>query len=179
MVIQRMTNDLKSLFHLLALFISAVALTACAYGHLGAIDERNGLWGPSVPKDFASTVPNNIGTWKFYSFGRMSPTSDVYTAQFYDTGNVKRSGDEVRISTYTYTNRSDVAPNGKAYSAIIRQVYMNCAKHTYSNVASTYYPTQKPDGKVVYKDNFNKTFKPESVPDYDTIDKVFRMVCKS
>lgn len=39
-------------------------LSACAYGQFGALDERNGLWGPSVPKEFANTVPNNIGTWK-------------------------------------------------------------------------------------------------------------------
>lgn len=176
-----MTNDrtlnLKSLFQFLVLFMSAVALTSCAYGHLGAIDERNGLWGPSVPKAFASTVPNNIGTWKFYSFGRMSPTSDVYTAQFYDSSKIERSGDEVRIHTYTFTNIPDVAPNGKAYSAIIRQVYLNCAKHTYSNVVTKYYPTTKPEGKVTYTENLAKTYKPEPMPEYDTIGKLSRMVC--
>lgn len=168
---------LKSKIQLLALLVLAPILTACAYGQFGALDERNALWGPAVPKDFANTVPNNIGTWKFYSFGRMSPTSDVYTAQFYDTGNVKRTGNEVWVSTYTYTNKPDLAPNGKAYSAIVRQVYLNCSKHTYANVVSKYYPTTKPEGRSVYMENLTKTYKPEPMPDYDTIDKVSRMVC--
>ena len=169
---------LKSKIQLLTPLFLTTILAACAYGQFGALDERNGLWGPSVPKEFANTVPNNIGTWKFYSFGRTSPTSDIYTAQFYDARDVKRSGDEVWVSTYTYMNKPDVAPNGKPYSAIIKQVYLNCSKHTYSNVVSKYYPTTKPEGKVVYTENLTKTYKPEPMPDYDTIGKVSRMVCK-
>ena len=169
---------LKSKIQLLTPLVLATMLAACAYGQFGALDERNALWGPAVPKDFANTVPNNIGTWKFYSFGRMSPTSEVYTAQFYDTGNVKQTGDEVWVATYTYTNKPDVAPNGKPYSAIIKQVYLNCTKQTYSNVVSKYYPTTRPEGKVVYTENLTKTYKPEPMPDYDTIGKVSRMLCK-
>lgn len=41
---------LKSKIQLLTPLFLTTILAACAYWQFGALDERNGLWGPSVPK---------------------------------------------------------------------------------------------------------------------------------
>lgn len=156
-----------------------LTLAACAYGQLGALNERYGFFG-TAPNDFVSAAPATIGTYKFLGIGRVANTETLtHEAYYFDPKplEVKKDGGLI-IKTYAYTNKPAPTKNKLSYNSKIELVYLNCNNRTFTETVSKLYSSKDATGKPVYVEDNKNSYTPVAISPNNLDRILFEKVCK-